>query len=112
WPRDSGRPTVVSMREAAELALDIGDSRIKDMDAHGIHMQVVSYATPAQHTVPIEIAGGGPCCPAAPNGRGLPGRAAAPGGAARPCAAGGGAAAGPFGACRSCPRVWRGVLGG
>lgn len=52
WPRGSGRPSVVSMPEALELALDVGDGRIKAMDAAGIQRQVVSYTTPAQLTPP------------------------------------------------------------
>ena len=48
WPRGSGRPTTVSMPEAEELAVDLGEGRIKAMDEHGIDMQVVSYSTPAQ----------------------------------------------------------------
>lgn len=48
WPPGSGRPTTVSMRQALELAVDLGDGRIEDMDAHGIQMQVVSCTTPAQ----------------------------------------------------------------
>jgi predicted TIM-barrel fold metal-dependent hydrolase len=50
WPPGSGHPTTVSMRQAAELAVDLGEGRFKDMDAHGIGMQVVSYTTPAQLT--------------------------------------------------------------
>jgi predicted TIM-barrel fold metal-dependent hydrolase len=52
WPRGSGHPTVVSMREADELAADLGEGRIKHMDEHGIQMQVVSYTTPAQLAPP------------------------------------------------------------
>jgi uncharacterized protein len=52
WPRGSGRPTVVSMPEALELALDVGDGRIKAMDEAGIQRQVVSYASPAQLVPP------------------------------------------------------------
>ena len=47
WPPGSGRPTV-SMPEATELALDLGDGRIGAMDAAGIERQVVSYTTPVQ----------------------------------------------------------------
>lgn len=50
WPRDSGRPTSVSMREALGLAVDLGEGRIKAMDEHGIQMQVLSNTTPAQLT--------------------------------------------------------------
>ena len=32
WPRGSGRPAVVSMREADELAAALGESRIRAMD--------------------------------------------------------------------------------
>jgi predicted TIM-barrel fold metal-dependent hydrolase len=52
WPRGSGRPTVVSMPEADELAVDIGAGRIAHMDEHGIDMQVISYSTPAQLAPP------------------------------------------------------------
>ncbi|WP_335973877.1 amidohydrolase family protein [Streptomyces sp. CA2R106] len=48
WPRGSGRPTVVSVREAEELAVDLGEGRIRAMDEHGIQMQVISCTTPAQ----------------------------------------------------------------
>ncbi len=47
-PRDDHRPAVVAMPEALELGADLGDGRIKNMDAAGIQMQVVSYASPAQ----------------------------------------------------------------
>jgi predicted TIM-barrel fold metal-dependent hydrolase len=52
WPPGSGRPTTVSMPEAADLALDLGEGRIKAMDAAGIDRQVVSYTTPAQLAPP------------------------------------------------------------
>lgn len=57
WPRGSGRPTVVSMREADELAADLGEGRIKNMDEHGIDMQVVSYVTHAQLAPPDRAVG-------------------------------------------------------
>ena len=62
-------------------------------------------------TVPIGIAGGCPGCPAAPNGRGLPGRAVVPAGPVWSYAPGG-AAVGPGGCRRSSARCcgWR-VLG-
>jgi uncharacterized protein len=47
-PRNSHRPTVVALPEALELAADLGDGRIKNMDEQGIQMQVVSYASAAQ----------------------------------------------------------------
>ncbi|WP_206441314.1 amidohydrolase family protein [Streptomyces boncukensis] len=52
WPRGSGRPTTVSMREAAEPAVDVGDGRIAAMDTHGIQMQVVSSTAPARLSPP------------------------------------------------------------
>jgi predicted TIM-barrel fold metal-dependent hydrolase len=47
-PRDNHRPTVVAMPDALALAADIGEGRIKNMDAHGIDLQVVSYASAVQ----------------------------------------------------------------
>ncbi len=47
-PRDDHRPTVAAMPEALELGADLGDGRIKNMDAAGIQVQVVSYTSPAQ----------------------------------------------------------------
>jgi uncharacterized protein len=47
-PRDPHRPTRVTMKEAVTLATDLGAGRIKEMDAQGIQMQLVSYTTPAQ----------------------------------------------------------------
>jgi hypothetical protein len=62
-------------------------------------------------TVPVELAGHGPCWRAAPDGLGSPGRA---GGSGRPSRsrATGVAAAGPGGACRSFSLAWPRVLGG
>jgi predicted TIM-barrel fold metal-dependent hydrolase len=48
WPQGSGHPTVISVREAEELAADLGEGRVKAMDEHGIQMQVISCTTPAQ----------------------------------------------------------------
>jgi len=42
------RPHLVSPKEAAAAARDVGASRIAAMDQHGIDMQVVSYSRPAQ----------------------------------------------------------------
>lgn len=39
---------MVGLQEALELRADLGDGRIKNMDEQGIHMQAVSYASPAQ----------------------------------------------------------------
>jgi uncharacterized protein len=47
-PRDPHRPTRVTMKEAVTLATDLGAGRIKEMDAQGIQMQLVSYTTPIQ----------------------------------------------------------------
>jgi uncharacterized protein len=47
-PRNSHRPTMVALPEAIELATDIGEGRIKDMDEQGIQVQVVSWGSPAQ----------------------------------------------------------------
>ncbi len=47
-PRNPHRPTLLTLKEATTLATDLGEGRIKAMDAEGIQMQVVSYGTPAQ----------------------------------------------------------------
>lgn len=47
-PRNPHRPTRMPMTEAVALASDLGESRIREMDAQGIQMQVVSYTAPAQ----------------------------------------------------------------
>lgn len=47
-PRDRHRPVVVEMGEAVRLGADLGDNRLRDMDAHGIDVQIVSYSSPAQ----------------------------------------------------------------
>ena len=47
-PRLGSRPSAVTMKEAVELGTDIGEGRIKEMDEHGIQMQVVSWVSPAQ----------------------------------------------------------------
>jgi uncharacterized protein len=47
-PRNSHRPTMVVLQEALELAADTGDGRIAHMDAEGVEMQVLSYASPVQ----------------------------------------------------------------
>lgn len=46
--RPAGRQTVVEMRQALRMAADLGEGRLKDMDEHGIDVQVVSYSSPAQ----------------------------------------------------------------
>ena len=51
----SDRPRLVERSEAIRLADDLGDGRIRDMDHHGIDMQIVSYSSPAQ-LVPDEQA--------------------------------------------------------
>lgn len=53
--RASDRPSLVELSEAIRLADDLGDGRIRDMDQHGIDMQIVSYSSPAQ-LVPDEQA--------------------------------------------------------
>jgi uncharacterized protein len=47
-PRNGHRPTVVAMQDALALATDLGEGRLKNMDEHGIDLQVVSYASDAQ----------------------------------------------------------------
>ncbi len=47
-PRLADRPSLNPFREIPGRALDIGDGRIAEMDAHGIDMQVLSYSNPAQ----------------------------------------------------------------
>lgn len=42
---DHSRPHVVAASESARKALDMGASRIADMDAAGIGMQVLSYVS-------------------------------------------------------------------
>src|SRR5580658_6449665 len=42
------RPHLVSPREAACAAREVGASRIAAMDQHGIDMQVLSYSSPLQ----------------------------------------------------------------
>lgn len=54
-PRDKHRPTLVPMADVFDLAPDLGERRIRDMDAHGVDMQVVSCNTPLQ-LVPKEQA--------------------------------------------------------
>jgi predicted TIM-barrel fold metal-dependent hydrolase len=51
-PRLDNRPSAVTMKEAIELGTDIGEGRIKEMDGHGIQMQVVSWVSPAQLVPP------------------------------------------------------------
>jgi uncharacterized protein len=46
--RNAHRPTRVAMKDAIALGADLGAGRIREMDAQGITMQVVSYTTPAQ----------------------------------------------------------------
>lgn len=48
-PRDSGiRSQVHEMADALRLGGDLGDGRLRQMDEHGIDMQIVSYSSPAQ----------------------------------------------------------------
>jgi uncharacterized protein len=54
-PRSPHRAARVAMKEAVGLGLDLGEGRIKEMDAAGIQMQIVSSGTPAQF-VPKEQA--------------------------------------------------------
>ncbi|WP_218952405.1 hypothetical protein [Amycolatopsis anabasis] len=41
-PYDPTRPNLVEMSEAIRLGTDLGAGRIRDMDKHGIDMQIVS----------------------------------------------------------------------
>jgi predicted TIM-barrel fold metal-dependent hydrolase len=54
-PRNGRRPARVSMKDAVVLGADLGDGRIKEMDAQGIQMQIVSYTSPI-HLVPVDRA--------------------------------------------------------
>ena len=45
---DDDRPHQVSMKTAMALGADMGESRIAEMDRHGIDVQVVSYSNPTQ----------------------------------------------------------------
>jgi uncharacterized protein len=47
-PRLKDRPSAVTMQEAVALGTDVGEDRIREMDDHGIQMQVVSWISPAQ----------------------------------------------------------------
>ena len=47
-PRLKDRPSAVTMQEAVALGTDVGEGRIREMDDHGIQMQVVSWISPAQ----------------------------------------------------------------
>lgn len=47
-PGSGQRPAVRDMRAAVRLAEDLGAGRLRNMDEHGIDLQVVSYASPAQ----------------------------------------------------------------
>jgi uncharacterized protein len=47
-PYNPHRPMHRTLQEANTLAADLGEGRIKAMDAEGVQMQVVSYGTPAQ----------------------------------------------------------------
>jgi len=55
-PRNPHRPTRMPAKEAVALACDLGESRIKEMDAQGIQMQVISYTAPAQLVPAAEAA--------------------------------------------------------
>jgi predicted TIM-barrel fold metal-dependent hydrolase len=57
-PRDAHRPSAIRMPEAMALGADLGEGRIRNMDAHGIQMQVVSliapvHLLPAQQAIPL-----------------------------------------------------------
>lgn len=54
-PRNPHRPVRVAIRDAVPLGLDLGEARIKEMDAQGIQMHIVSYSMPAQ-LVPMDQA--------------------------------------------------------
>jgi uncharacterized protein len=47
-PGTGDRPSLVEMAKAITLGTDLGDGRIRNMDEHGIDMQVMSYSSPAQ----------------------------------------------------------------
>jgi uncharacterized protein len=49
-PRLKDRPSAVTMQEAVALGTDVGEGRIREMDDHGIQMQVVSWISPAPPT--------------------------------------------------------------
>ncbi len=55
-PSTEGRPSVVQFADALSLGADLGDGRVRDMDQHGIDMQVVSYSSPAQFAPPEQAA--------------------------------------------------------
>ncbi|BBY38022.1 hypothetical protein MMAN_21560 [Mycobacterium mantenii] len=46
--RRGDRPSLIELREAIQLANDLSDGRIQNMDEYGIDMQIVSYSSPAQ----------------------------------------------------------------
>jgi len=48
------RPAVIELARAIKLGMDLGDGRIRDMDEHGIDMQLVSYSSPVQLVPPEE----------------------------------------------------------
>ena len=54
-PHNELRPSMRPMPEALRLAADLGEGRIRQMDEHGIDMQIVSYSSPAQ-LAPVALA--------------------------------------------------------
>lgn len=54
-PHNELRPSMRPMPEAVRLAADLGEGRIRQMDEHGIDMQIVSYSSPAQ-LAPVALA--------------------------------------------------------
>ena len=48
---DSSRPRVIAAKESLSKLMDIGEGRLRDMDTHGINVQVLSYAA-SPHLVP------------------------------------------------------------
>jgi predicted TIM-barrel fold metal-dependent hydrolase len=51
-PGAGDRPSLVELGEAIRLGTDLGEGRIRNMDEHGIDMQIVSYSSPAQLVPP------------------------------------------------------------
>jgi uncharacterized protein len=51
-PATGDRPRMLALSDAIKLAADLGEGRIRNMDEHGIDMQVVSYSSPAQLVPP------------------------------------------------------------
>lgn len=42
------RPVTLDMKAAVRLGEDLGAGRLRNMDKHGIDLQIVSYTSPAQ----------------------------------------------------------------